>query len=174
MVSVGFPYIADEKARVLVLGSLPGQMSLHHQQYYAHPRNAFWRIMSELFEAGLQIPYLERAARLVQHGIALWDVCAAANRPGSLDSDIQPDTVVPNDFTSFFKTHPQIEMVCCNGGASARMYQRLVIPQLHSHYQTLRFEPLPSTSPAHAGMTFQEKLQRWSVIRLGLSPHSET
>ena len=173
MLSVGFSCIADEKARVLVLGSLPGQMSLRHQQYYAHPRNSFWRIMGELFEAGPQLPYSERAARLVQQGIALWDVCATANRPGSLDSNIQPDTVLRNDFAGFFNTHPQIKMICCNGGASARMYQRLVMPQLAASYQTLRLEPLPSTSPAHAGMTFEEKLQRWSVIRTALPPHSK-
>jgi len=83
--SRGFPPIAAPDARLLILGSLPGQMSLARQQYYAQPQNAFWRIMGVLFGAGLDVPYEQRAGILMANRIALWDVCKTASRPGSLD-----------------------------------------------------------------------------------------
>src|SRR5512139_2464129 len=101
-VSRGFPPIAAPDARVLILGSLPGQTSLARQQYYAQPHNAFWRVMGELFGAGLDLPYEERGTILIAHRIALWDVCKAASRPGSLDSSIDPRSVIANDFRRFF------------------------------------------------------------------------
>ncbi|OZA12577.1 MAG: DNA-deoxyinosine glycosylase, partial [Hydrogenophilales bacterium 17-62-8] len=86
MHDTGFPPIADAHARILILGSLPGQVSLQRQQYYAQPQNAFWKIMGRLFDAGPELAYAERTQRLVENGIALWDVCASAQRPGSLDA----------------------------------------------------------------------------------------
>ncbi len=164
MPDTGFPPIADTHARVLILGSLPGQMSLQRQQYYAHPHNAFWRIMSQLFGAGLELPYAERAQRLVQNGIALWDVCAAAQRPGSLDAAIVHASVVPNDFAAFIQSHPDIGLISFNGGKAADLYRRLVLPTLPERLRAIRTETLPSTSPAHAAMTFDDKLARWSAI----------
>jgi hypoxanthine-DNA glycosylase len=167
--SRGFPPIAAPDARVLVLGSLPGQASLAAQQYYAQPRNAFWRIMGELCGAGLDVPYLERADRLVQRGIALWDVCRAAARPGSLDSSIDLATVVPNDFRRFFAAHPRIVAVYANGATAYRLYERLVRPRLSAPVQALPLVALPSTSPAHATLDFDAKLARWRAIALHLS-----
>jgi TDG/mug DNA glycosylase family protein len=160
----GFPPIADQHARALILGSLPGQESLRQQQYYAHPHNAFWKIMGRLFDAGPQLPYTERAQRLVRKGIALWDVCAAAQRPGSLDTSIVHSSVVPNDLATFIESHPDIGLICFNGGKAADLYRRLVLPGLPATGRTIRTETLPSTSPAHAARSFEEKLTRWAAV----------
>ncbi|MHB1216438.1 MAG: DNA-deoxyinosine glycosylase [Thiobacillus sp.] len=164
MRDTGFPPIADARARVLILGSLPGQVSLQRQQYYALTHNAFWKIMGRLFDAGPELPYAERARRLVQNGIALWDVCAAAQRPGSLDAAIVHSSVVPNDFASFIEFHPGIGLICFNGGKAAELYRRLVLPGVPATVRAIRTETLPSTSPAHAAMPFEEKLTRWAAV----------
>lgn len=164
MYANGFRPIDDADARVLILGSLPGQASLRAQQYYAQPHNAFWKIMGQLFGAGPELPYVERAQRLVEHKIALWDVCAAARRPGSLDSAIAHESVVPNDFAAFIAAHPQVALVCFNGAKAAELYRRYVLPGLPAALPPLRYETLPSTSPAHAAMSFEEKLARWSAV----------
>ncbi|MDO9467360.1 MAG: DNA-deoxyinosine glycosylase [Thiobacillus sp.] len=168
MVSNGFPPIADAHARVLILGSLPGQTSLRQQQYYAQQRNAFWAIMGRLFDAGPDVPYDERTRRLVKNGVALWDVCAAAHRPGSLDAAIRPASVVPNDFSPFIAAHPHIRLIAFNGAKAAELYRRTVLPGLPAALQTLRCETLPSTSPAHASMTLEDKLARWAIIQNGM------
>jgi hypoxanthine-DNA glycosylase len=160
----GFPPIADAHARVLILGSLPGQASLLRQQYYAQPHNAFWKIMGRLFDAGPELPYAERAHRLVRSGVALWDVCAAAQRPGSLDAAIVLSSVVPNDLASFIESHPNIGLICFNGGKAADLYRRLVLPGLPAAVAAIHTETLPSTSPAHAAMSFEEKLTRWAAV----------
>ena len=160
----GFPPIADAHARILILGSLPGQESLRQQQYYAHASNAFWKIMGRLFGAGPGLPYEERALRLVRNKIALWDVCAAAQRPGSLDAAIIHSSVVPNDFAAFFEAHPEIGLICFNGGKAADLYRRLVLPDLPAAGRALRTATLPSTSPAHAAMSFEEKLTCWAGV----------
>lgn len=164
MQSEGFPPVADARARVLVLGSLPGPVSLQAQQYYAQPRNAFWRIMGVLFGAGPERPYAERLEVLLSHRVALWDVCASAHRPGALDASIRRASVVPNDLAGFFAQHPELRLVCFNGQAAADLYRRRVQPGLAEEWQTLRSESLPSTSPAHAAMTFEQKLERWRVV----------
>lgn len=164
MPDTSFPPIADAHARVLILGSLPGQVSLQRQQYYAHPHNAFWKIMDRLFGASPDLPYAERAQRLMQNGIALWDVCAAAQRPGSLDTAIVHASVVPNDFATFIKYHSDIALIGFNGAKAADLYRRLVLPALPATGRAIRTETLPSTSPAHAAMTFEDKLARWAAV----------
>ncbi len=155
--SQSFPPIARPDARILVLGSLPGQRSLQEQQYYAHPQNAFWRIMRELF--GAEGGYQQRCDTLVEHGIALWDVLAESVRPGSMDSDIKIDTARPNDFATLFGDCPGIGKVCFNGQKAAAMFERFVGVDTYD----LRFETLPSTSPAYAAMPYSEKLARWAA-----------
>jgi TDG/mug DNA glycosylase family protein len=162
--SQGFPPIAASDARVLILGSLPGQVSLQQRQYYAQPHNAFWRIMGALFGAGLELPYAERTRRLLDARVALWDVCRAAVRPGSLDAAIDLTTVVPNDFETFFAAHRAIRLVCLNGGTAARLYTKLVLPGLPVPVRQLPMERLPSTSPAHASLRFAQKLERWQLV----------
>ena len=156
---LGFPPVADARARCLILGSMPGAASLAAGAYYAHPRNAFWRIMGELVGAGPQLPYAERLLRLQEAGIALWDVLAACERPGSLDADIVPASVRSNDFRGFLAAHPQIERVCFNGTAAENLFRRHVLPALEN--AGLRLLRLPSTSPAHAARGYEEKLAAW-------------
>jgi len=163
--SEGFPPVSDPHARVLVLGSLPGPVSLRERQYYAQPRNVFWRIMGVLFGASPERPYEQRLEILPQHHVALWDVCASAHRPGALDAAIRRASVVPNDFVGFFSSHRELRLVCFNGQAAAELYRRRVLPSLPVGLQTLRCETLPSTSPAHAAMTFEQKLERWRIVR---------
>lgn len=163
--AIGFPPVSRANARVLVLGSLPGRRSLEYAQYYAQPRNTFWRIMGELVGAGPDIEYLQRLDYLTAANIALWDVVASAVRPGSLDARIDRDTVVVNDFSAFFAAHPDIECICFNGQTAAKLYSRYVLPQ-HSTAKQSRII-LPSTSPANAGTPYEEKLRLW---RAALTP----
>src|SRR5256885_13184738 len=97
-----FAPLARREATALILGSLPGQRSLKEQQYYAHPQNAFWKLTGKIFQFDPTLPYERRVNALTSHGIALWDVCAAAERPGSLDSSIVHETLKANDFERFF------------------------------------------------------------------------
>lgn len=157
--------IAAPGATRLILGSLPGRRSLEMQQYYAHPQNAFWKIVEKLFEIDSPLPYTRRAEILTAHGIALWDVLAAAERPGSLDSSIVHASASANDFRGFFRRHPGIRRVFFNGRKAEVLYRRLVLPELDGEAAGIRYECLPSTSPAHAGMTFAAKLSQWRAIR---------
>ncbi len=159
----GFPAIAGADARVLILGTLPGQASLQKGEYYGQPRNAFWRIMGELFGVLPAMPYEERQRRIVASRVALWDVCAAAHRPGSLDSAIDAASVRANDLAGFLDTHRAVSLVCFNGSKVEALYRRLVLPG--AGLRAVRYETLPSTSPAHAAMPYDEKLRRWSVVR---------
>jgi hypoxanthine-DNA glycosylase len=163
-VSVGFPPIAAANARVLVLGSLPGRMSLEKQQYYAQPHNAFWRIMGRLFGAVPELPYERRLEVLRAHRVAVWDVLAAGERSGSLDSAIVTSSIVVNDFGAFFRAHHEIRLVCFNGNKAAELYRRCVLPELTPATAALETQLLPSTSPAYASRTFAEKLARWSAV----------
>jgi hypoxanthine-DNA glycosylase len=147
---------------VLILGSLPGVRSLELQQYYAHPRNHFWRIMGSLVGALPTLPYLMRTATLKQAGIALWDVCLSADRVGSLDSSIRG--YVANDFASFLAGQPLLELVAFNGQKAAALYRGSVLRQLPQPPRSLRTQVLPSTSIANAGMSYGEKLRRWCAI----------
>lgn len=174
MHSRGFPPIARADARLLILGSLPGAESLRRRQYYAQPRNHFWRIMDALYGASPELPYERRAEMLVEHGIALWDVCAAAVRVGSLDASIEADTIEVNDFPGFYAAHPGIVRVCCNGTTSAELYRRRVLPSLAPDWQARAPLRLPSTSPAHAAMSFEQKLARWrEMLAAALAPRTD-
>jgi len=160
-----FSPIVSGKSKLLILGSMPGEASLKAGQYYAHPRNAFWQIMGALFEAGPSLAYRERLARLQAVGIALWDTLQTCVRPGSLDASITEEKA--NDFAAFFAAHPAITHVCFNGGKAETVFRRLVLPALPK--TSLVFTRLPSTSPAHAAMTFDAKVRAWSIVREALS-----
>lgn len=157
-----FPPVAAPDARRLILGSMPGEASLSASQYYAHPRNAFWRIMGDLLGAGPALPYPARLARLTAAGIAVWDVVADCERRGSLDAAIVRESVQANDFRHFFAEHPGIEQIFFNGTAAENLFRRHVLPRLDRVPRELH--RLPSTSPAHAARGYAEKLAAWSVI----------
>jgi TDG/mug DNA glycosylase family protein len=158
---VAFKPVAGDDARVLILGTLPGAESLKRCEYYAKKENSFWKIMGELIGAFPDMPYEDRLHRFRQSGMALWDVCASAHRAGSLDSNIQPSTIVPNDFGSFFKAHRQIELICFNGQPAEMLFRRKVVASLLPAVAAIRRVALPSTSPAHARMRFERKFSLW-------------
>ena len=160
----GFAPIAHPDARVLILGSMPGVASLRAQQYYGHPRNGFWPIMASVFGLDAQLPRKQRALTLQSRGVAVWDVLARCNRPGSLDSAIEAGSVVVNDFAGFLAQHRQIERICFNGATAANLFRRHVTRTL-ALAPTVQTFRLPSTSPAYAGMTLADKLRAWQVLR---------
>ncbi|MEX1199170.1 MAG: DNA-deoxyinosine glycosylase [Methylophaga sp.] len=150
-----FDWLSAPEVQILIVGSMPGIASLQQQQYYAHPRNAFWPIMQQIFNWP-DLDYAARCQVLISENIALWDVLRSCQRRGSLDSDIEPGSIEVNNFQAFFSQHPEITTVLCNGGKAAQLFQRHVkIPAGISLIQ------LPSTSPAHAAMSFQMKLEKW-------------
>ncbi|MCD0504576.1 DNA-deoxyinosine glycosylase [Bordetella petrii] len=140
---------------------MPGVASLRVQQYYAHPRNAFWPIAAAACGFDLHADYAARIAALNAAGIALWDVLQACDRTGSLDADIALASIVPNDFGAFFRAHPGIVRVCFNGAKAAALFRRHVLPTLRAAHP-LEYIALPSTSPAHAAMSMQQKALAWS------------
>lgn len=165
-----FPPILGLDARLLILGSMPGEASLRHQQYYGHPRNAFWPIMSELLQIPPSADYAQRCAALSACGIALWDVIAACERPGSLDQSIRSETIRVNAFAAFFARVPSVRRLVFNGGTAEREYRRRVLPGLAEPYRQLVSHRLPSTSPANAGLTLEQKLEAWRKL-LGWLEH---
>lgn len=149
---------ADAAAKILVLGSMPGEESLRMKQYYAHKRNAFWIIMGQLLCFPSELPYADRLAALRSRGVALWDVLAVCSRKGSLDSAITDP--VPNDIPSFLKSHDGIKAVFCNGTASYELLRKN-FPAVIKEYQVVR---LPSSSPANASLDLDAKLDAYKAI----------
>ena len=154
-----FAPVADAATRVLILGSLPGEASLRRAQYYAHPRNQFWRLMEAVTGRGLvDLAYPERLAALGAAGVGLWDVIASARRAGSLDADIRDHQ--PNTLAAFTATLPALRAVGFNGAKAYQIGGR----QLGGARPALI--ALPSSSPAHAALSFERKQEAW----LRLSP----
>lgn len=160
----GFGPVADEQSRVLILGSMPGVASLEKNQYYGHPRNAFWPIMGELFGAGPELDYQMRLQTLLAHRVALWDVLVSCQRPGSLDADIQPGSEQANDFRTLPGKGSSIRAVFFNGMTAERLFMKHVAASICDLATRCELIRLPSTSPAHAAMSYDEKLLAWNVI----------
>jgi len=157
--------VALTDAQVLILGSMPGQHSLARQQYYAHPRNAFWKIIAHLFDVNPDVSYADKLLALQQHKLALWDVIQRCERQGSLDSNITNASIISNDFASFFAHHPQIQHIFFNGSRAYQEYHKRVMPQLSKQWQSIACTRLPSTSPAMASLTLEQKLTIWAQIK---------
>ena len=153
-----FAPMADKAAHILILGSMPGALSLKYSQYYAHHRNAFWRIMAAIFNCSTEAPYEARIEALKASGVALWDVLHACTRPGSLDSAIEAGSRVPNDFPAFFNEHPNIKLVGFNGAEAEKSFRRDVQPSLSAN--DVNFVRLPSSSPAYA-VSLETKIEAW-------------
>jgi len=160
--SLGFPPLAAVGCRVLILGSLPGPRSLATHEYYAHPQNAFWPVM-EAVAGPLGAGYTARAQQLMRRGIAVWGLLEAAPREGALDSRIEQHRAIANDFTAFFRLHPDVAALCFNGGEAQRLYLRHVLPQLEPAHRDIASHRLPSTSPTHT-MPRAQKLAAWRAV----------
>ena len=160
----GFPPVVDPDAKVLILGSMPSEESLRRRQYYAHARNQFWDIMGELFGAGRDVPYTTRLQRLRTRRVALWDVVHQCIRAGSLDSSIESESVKANDFARMFDECPGIAAMFFNGCKAEELFHRQVKPGLREVLAGVDLIRLPSTSPAHATLSKQEKVACWMQV----------
>ena len=157
-----FAPIEVPRARILILGSMPGAESLRKGEYYAHPRNLFWRLLGTMCDFNAAMPYAERVEALGAAKISVWDVLQSCTRNGSMDADIDKSSIVPNDFNAFFKRQSNITHVFFNGSTAESIYRRKVLPGLST--RLIHYARLPSTSPAHASMSFEEKLAAWRAI----------
>lgn len=137
---------------------MPGQKSLQEQRYYAHPQNAFWPIMAHIFGFSKDLDYELKVAALLQQPVVLWDVLRQCHRQGSLDSQIQSLDLQCNDFVGLIQENPALSAVLCNGGTAYRLWKKHVSGTLQKPIAAIA---MPSTSPAHASMRFEQKLQIW-------------
>lgn len=162
----GFPPIIQSgfEPVCLVLGTAPSVKSLEKQQYYGHPQNAFWWIMSELFSFDLDDTYQLRKQHLINAKVAVWDVLASCERPGSLDSDIKVKSEIANPIIELLQSYSSIKAIACNGGKSYALLKKH-FPQLFDGEGEYEIYQLPSTSPAYAKISRKEKLKRWSIIK---------
>ena len=159
----GLPPILWPHARILVLGSLPGDESLRRQEYYGNPHNKFWTILEHIYGEEVGDSYADKQRFLEAHGIALWDVLERAERHGSLDKNIRNG--VPNDFDALFARLPALGVIALNGRDAQKSFQR-VQSRYSVRLATVRVLPMPSTSPAHASLSVAEKTERWRAITL--------
>ena len=154
-----FAPLVDGGTRILILGSLPGEASLAAAQYYAHPRNQFWRLVGAVIGVDLAtMDYEARLAVLRDHHIGLWDSIGSATRPGSLDTAIRD--VEANPLASLVATLPALRCVAFNGAKSANIGALQLAGA--GDFALLR---LPSSSPAHAALSFDDKLAQWTNLR---------
>ena len=155
-----FEPLIGQRPRIIILGSMPGVASLEAAQYYAHPRNVFWRIIQELFDIDHRASYTWRVAQLSRQPLILWDTLQACRRPGSLDSNIDADSARANDFPRLLQRYPGIRAILFNGATAEKYFRQLVVPQLDNDHDIALLR-MPSTSPANAGMSFEQKLAAW-------------
>lgn len=152
-----FPPLVPENPKILILGTMPGQQSLERQQYYAHPRNLFWPMMSAICGEPLPEAYSDRIALLLRHQIALWDICNTCLREGSLDTAIRDEQ--PNDIRTLLTQYPGIQLLAFNGQKAATLFRK--------YFKDIRLpiQVLASSSPAHAGKSRIEKEKEWLLLR---------
>ncbi len=160
MLCKSFAPIINTNARILILGSMPSQISLEKHQYYGNPRNQFWPIVYIVLNLALPFSYEQRVQGVMDNRIALWDVLSRCSREGSLDSSIKDETA--NDFARLFDTLPDLKLICFNGGKANLMWKK------HVHIPTrgLDFITLPSSSPMVGKnvKTLAEKIESWKII----------
>ncbi len=153
-----FAPVINLHTRVLIVGSMPGEASLLAQEYYAYKHNQFWKLIFDIFEQGRSpLNYTDKKHTLLSHQIGLWDSLATCTRTGSLDSAISHPK--PNDFPALFKKYPAVHTLLFNGQAAARYFKKFQGDISHK-----TFYILPSTSPAHATLSYLEKRKIWERI----------
>ncbi|KAK0350545.1 hypothetical protein LTR94_028587 [Friedmanniomyces endolithicus] len=157
MTKTAFAPVYNERTRVLILGSLPGDASLKAAQYYAHPRNGFWPLIGQVLDEPLaSLPYADRLERLLARGVGLWDVLASAERSGSLDAAIRSPEAA--DLRGFVERLPRLAAIGFNGGLAAKLGQRIL-----GDVEGIELIALPSSSPAHA-ISLSAKAQTWAIL----------
>jgi len=161
---VGFPPIIGCAPKILILGSMPSEASLKLEQYYAHPQNAFWYIMGSLFCFNAEATYAERKALLIKNRVALWDVLQECEREGSLDSSIIGSSIKTNDFPHLLTSYPTIKLIVFNGATAEKVFKKRVLLGLKIQLEQIQMIRLPSTSPAMATLTKEQKMEQWSQI----------
>jgi hypoxanthine-DNA glycosylase len=162
---IGLPPLVDARTRVLVLGSMPGAVSLARVEYYAHPRNRFWQLMELLAGVPASKPYYERLSSLNAAGIGLWDVIGSCERHGSLDSDIARSSEIYNDIAALLDEYINMELVCCNGVKAYKAFKSDIEPRLNGLVLArIEVKSLPSTSPANASFSVGRLMESWSII----------
>ena len=153
-----FQPVVAAGARVLLLGSMPGRISLERQEYYAHPQNLFWKILAGVLNASVPQSYPEKLDLLIRNHIALWDACHSCVRKGSLDADIKD--VLPNEIPALLEAYPDIRSIVFNGRKSEAVFRK--------HFREISgvsYYTLPSTSPANAGIPYPKKIAHWEILR---------
>lgn len=159
------PAIINEKTTVLILGSMPGKISLEKQQYYGNERNHFWKIIAQLLNEDLPVSYEERIELLKSYNIGVWDVIQSCERQGSLDSAIKKE--IPNHFEEVLNKYHQIELIVFNGGKAYTTFKKYFNME---QWPQIRFVKMPSTSPVPGRnvKSFDEKVECWSEILIVL------
>jgi len=164
-VIVGLRPVVDERTRVLVLGSMPGEESLKRGEYYAHARNRFWPMIEAVIGIPLKLSYSERLHALNSHGIGLWDVIESCERDGSLDSRIVAASEKYNGLSKLLETYSGISRVCCNGAKAYDSLINRILPGLNRPLiDRLEIYKLPSTSPANASYLYEDIVKAWSLV----------
>jgi len=158
-----FEPVVGRNPRILILGSMPGVISLQAVQYYANPRNAFWAIIADMFGIDLDGSYQSRVRQVSQLPLILWDTLKACHREGSLDSKILKQQIEANNIADLVEQNAQLRVVAFNGATSEKYFNQLEKPRLPANHG-LELIRLPSTSPANAAMSFEQKLAAWRKL----------
>ena len=148
MKKFSFPPIVDRYCKVIILGSMPGEVSLQTNQYYNNPKNQFWKIIAYVINENFNLSYEEKKELLLKHHLAIWDVLMHCEREGSLDINISDE--VPNDFKSFFSKYDNIKEIFFNGSKAEQMFNKYNLYDNSKAYATL-----PSTSSANTSTTLK-------------------
>jgi hypoxanthine-DNA glycosylase len=156
-----FDPISDSDTVVLILGTIPGKKSIELGEYYGHPRNCFWKIISTITNKNIPFTYSDKIELLLKSKIGIWDVAHKANRKGSLDNTIK--SVEPNDLDKFIAEHKNLKVICFNGKKSEELFNKYF-----NRKSNLKYIPLPSTSPANTHIDFDNKCKLWQQIKIFL------
>lgn len=152
-----FDPISNADTTILILGTMPGEKSLQLGEYYGHPRNRFWKIISTITDNELPLTYSEKKVLLLKNKIGIWDVAHKAKRKGSLDSAIEDDE--PNDLDSFIARHKNLKVIGFNGTKS-----KLLFDKYFDRKSDIKYISLPSTSPANTGVDFENICKQWQQL----------
>lgn len=154
MIKQSFQPIISKEPEILILGSLPGDLSLEMNQYYGHPRNRFWKILFTIYHETYSEDYTERIKLIENHHLVLWDIAHSAIRKGSMDVDIKD--VIPNKIDELLEKYPSVTQIIFNGKKSEQLFKKYFQPKSQIIYTSL-----PSSSPANAQFSLERLVEIW-------------